>query len=670
MWEGRGFGDRVLLAATLLLSCTLRSERPVPDVPPRSSAHPAAAGPGSEASRNERRRKAELPQPSSMRVPVEPADPKWGSPVAPVTVVVFTDLRCPYCARVEPTLDALKQTYGPMKLRFVIKHFPFHENSESLARIAQGIWFEAGDRPFFDFLRGVFERQEAIHDEASLGELLRRYGLDPLAIRKAALDPAVNEKLRADQKLVRALAVRGTPTFFINGAELSGAHSLEDFRVFIDRELEAAEKLVASGTAPKLVYATRVGVNTAEESRRQASEPAQPREGELPPTDSLVRVPIAGTPQRGPRDALVTIVEFSDYECPYSRQVQDTLDKLFELHPGKLRLSRRENPLPFHRRARAAAEFALEARAQKGDAVYFKVTRALFLSDLGDASLEDIGKGYDLDVSRLKTALKSNRHRAAIERDQDLAADLGATSTPSFFVNGWRLSGAQPLDRFRRVVAAQLKVAEALVARGVPRARVYDELMKTARAPDPPARLELPPPSADLPSKGPKNAQVTIEIFGDLECRFCARASETMRAVEQAYPKQVRFVWRHFPLESIHPRARAAARVVEAARAQKGDAAFFEMVDRFYRDLDEEDAFSEARLRAYATELGLDADRLVAAATDTRFDATIDRDLAVGTKAGIEATPTFSIAGYELTGAQPPSAFKRLIKIALAQPRQ
>ncbi len=670
MSEGRGFGHRVLLAATLLVSCTLRSERPVPDLPARSSARAAATGPGSEAARNERRRKAELPQPSSMRVPVEPADPKWGSPVAPVTVVVFTDLKCPYCAQVEPTLEALRQTYGPEKLRFVIKHFPFHENSEGLARVAQGIWFEAGDQPFFAFLRGVFEHQQAIRDESSLGEILRRSGLDPELVQKAALDPAVNEKLRADRKLVRALAVRGTPTFFINGAELSGAHSLEDFRVIIERELEASEKLVASGTAPKLVYATRVGVNTAEASRRQASEPEPARASELGEPASMMRVPIAGTPQRGPRDALVTIVEFSDYECPYSRQVQDTLDELFELYPGKLRLSRRENPLPFHRRARAAAEFALEARAQKGDAVYFEVSRALFLSDLGEASLEDVGKGYGLDVSRLKKAIQSDRHRAVIERDQDLAADLGATSTPSFFVNGWRLSGAQPLERFRQVVAAQLKVAEALVARGVPRARVYDELMKSASAPAPPARLELPPPNADLPSKGPKNAKVTIEIFGDLECRFCARASESLRAVALLYPTQVRFVWRHFPLDSIHPHARPAARIAEEARAQKGDGAFFEIVELFYRDLDEGDAFEEARIRGYASDLGLDPDRLVAAASDTRFDASIDRDIAVGTKAGVEATPTFSVGGYALTGAQPPSAFKRLIKVALGRPRK
>jgi protein-disulfide isomerase len=604
-----------------------------------------------------------------MRVPVEPADPKWGSPVAPVTLVVFTDLKCPYCARVEPTLEALRQTYGPEKLRFVIKHFPFHENSEGLARVAQGIWFETGDQTFFEFMKGVFERQESIRDESSLGDLLQRSGLDPARVRKAAQDPAVNEKLRADQKLVRALEIRGTPTFFINGAELAGAHPLEDFRLVIERELEAAEKLVASGTAPKLVYATRVGVNTAEESRRQASEQS-PHPASDASEPSLLRVPIAGTPQRGPRDALVTIVEFADYECPYSRQAQDTIEKLFELYPGKLRLSRRENPLPFHRRARAAAEFALEARAQMGDEAYFRASRALFLSDLGDASLEDIGRGYGLDVARLKSAIKSDRHRAAIERDQDLAADLGATNTPSFFVNGWRLSGAQPLERFRQVVDAQLEVAEALVERGVPRARVYDEVMKTARTPDPPTRLELPPPSADLPSKGPPRAKVTIEIFGDLECRFCARASESLRAVALAYPTQVRFVWRHFPLDSIHPRARAAARVAEEARAQKGDEAFWELVDRFYRDLGEEDAFSDERVSAYASELGLDAERLVAAAREPRLDAVIDRDIAVGTKAGITATPTFSIDGYELAGAQPPSAFKRLIKAALAHPRK
>ncbi len=207
------------------------------------------------------------------------------------------------------------------------------------------------------------------------------------------------------------------------------------------------------------------------------------------------------------------------------------------------------------------------------------------------------------------------------------------------------------------------------MARGAP-ARVYDEVMKTARAPAPPKRLELPQPSADLPSKGPPNARGHDRDLRGLTVRVCARQPRACAP----WPRRIRPRCASSGATSRSTRSTralsAAARVTEEARAQKGDAAFWEMVDRFYRDLDAEDAFSDARIAAYAEELGLDAKRLVAAAGETRFDAAIDRDVALGTKAGIAATPTFSVDGYELAGAQPPSAFKRLIKTASRSPSE
>src|SRR4051794_11950623 len=74
-------------------------------------------------------------QPSSTQIPVGTDDPVWGAPTAPVTIVEFTDLECPFCARVAPTIEVLKQMYGPAQLRLVFKHnpLPFHAHARKAA---------------------------------------------------------------------------------------------------------------------------------------------------------------------------------------------------------------------------------------------------------------------------------------------------------------------------------------------------------------------------------------------------------------------------------------------------------------------------------------------------------------------------------------------------------
>ncbi len=653
---------RLTAALTLLLAaCSAHSSGGSAPAAKPEAAAPAPAPTTTVAER----------QPSSLRVPITPDDAIWGSRLAPVTIVEFIDLECPFCSRVQATIEELKRTYGPEKLRLVVKHFPFHEHSELAARYAEAVRRLAGNEAFFRFMALAFEHQAELGSEAALGQWAEASGVKSAQAALFAQSREVTAKLGADSELVQALGVNGTPAFFFNGAELVGAQPIEEFKALVERELAETQKLAASGKPAELFYATRVGMNVqAAAADAKAEKQAEPSREPEEEEGVIWKVPVAGTPLRGPANALVTIVEFSDYECPFCRRADETLDKLFELYPGKIRLSRRENPLPFHKHALPAAHFALEARAQRGDAVYYEAGHRLFLSGLEPEHLDDIAKELKLDVTRTRRAVEKQTHRAEIERDLDVAVNFKATGTPHFFVNGWRISGAQPLVRFREVIDAQLKVAEALVATGVPPARVYDEILKRAKEPEPPESWALPAPAADLPSRGPKTAPVVIEIWSDLQCPFCARSEAPLAEVEKAYPGKVRFVWRHLPLERIHPHARAAARAAVEARVQKGDAALFRMVELFYRDQRESDAFSDSRLRLYAQELGLDAERLIAASKDNRHDAVIDRDLALAEKAGMNGTPSFSVNGYRLVGAQPMAAFKRVINYALAHPKK
>jgi protein-disulfide isomerase len=602
-----------------------------------------------------------LPQPSSDALPVGADDAVWGSPNAPVTVLEFSDLQCPFCARVHPTLQQLEAKYGPNQLRIVFKHnpLPFHPNARPAAKVADAVLRQGGSRAFFAFLDLAFAEQPKLGDEA-LSEWIARVGLDPAVVIKRAELQDTADKIDRDMALAAKIGANGTPAFRINGSTLVGAQPIDAFTSIIDAELAATSDLSKKGTAPNALYSTRVAANFTLPKPEPADEP----EEDL----SIWKMPIKGAPVLGAKDALVTIVEFFDYQCPYCRRVEATMAELLTRYPKDLRIVLRQNPLPFHARALPAANLALEARAEKGDAGFLDANRALFSdtrSKLEDADLLAIGKELKLDERRVQSAITSNTHAAEIEADADLATDFRASGTPYFFINGLRLSGAQPLENFVTAIDAQLKVASSLVAAGTPRANVYDEIMKRAKEPDAPEQKTMPAPTAENPTRGPVNAPIVIHEFADFQCPFCGRVETTLSELEKAFPGKLRWVWHDYPLP-FHEHARPAALVAREARAEKGDAAFWKIHDLMFKDQGLDGALGAETFSKYATQLQLDPARLASAQSDGHFDSVLEDDKKLAQSAGINGTPAFAINGYYLSGAQPLSAFKRIVRYALA----
>ncbi|MBC7171470.1 MAG: thioredoxin domain-containing protein, partial [Polyangiaceae bacterium] len=194
-------------------------------------------------------------------------------------------------------------------------------------------------------------------------------------------------------------------------------------------------------------------------------------------------VPIEGRPSKGPHDALVTIVEITDFECPYCSRVQSELARVLAGHP-EVRLVVVNAPMPFHRHAAVAAEAALEAFAQGGDAAFFRMHDLLFDNQhaLAPADLRTYAERAGLDVARFSAALESGTHRPALARDVALASSLGVRGTPTFYINGRPVLGAQPYEVFEEVVVEELEAAEGLIEQGLPRERVYDAFRAAARS--------------------------------------------------------------------------------------------------------------------------------------------------------------------------------------------
>ena len=136
----------------------------------------------------------------------------------------------------------------------------------------------------------------------------------------------------------------------------------------------------------------------------------------------------------------------------------------------------RHFPLAFHANAQGAHEAAIEVRTQRGDEAFFRFHDLVFANRtaLGPDDLAGYATQVGANGAQVRQALADRRHRAAVEADQQLGSSLGVTGTPSFFVNGRRLVGAQPVDRFATLIDEVKTAAEALVASGTPRARVYE----------------------------------------------------------------------------------------------------------------------------------------------------------------------------------------------------
>jgi protein-disulfide isomerase len=143
---------------------------------------------------------------------------------------------------------------------------------------------------------------------------------------------------------------------------------------------------------------------------------------------------------------------------------------------------------------------------------------------------------------------------------------------------------------------------------------------------------------------GAANAPVTLVEYGDFECPSCRKAWPMVKELQRRLGKNLRFVFRNFPLTKLHPNAEHAAEAAEAASAQ---GAFWQMYDRLF---ERQFALEDDNLIEYASELGLDADRMRVALEGGTYRARVKEDVLSGLKSGVNGTPTFFINGERYDG--------------------
>jgi protein-disulfide isomerase len=175
----------------------------------------------------------------------------------------------------------------------------------------------------------------------------------------------------------------------------------------------------------------------------------------LPPL-LLPKVEVAAEgPSKGESNAPITIVEFSDFECPFCSRAEDSVKKVMEVYKGKVRLVYRDFPLPFHGKAQKASEAALCAQDQ---GKYWEMHERLFANQqaLALPELKAHAKTLGLEGGKFDQCLDSGAKAPIVEASKKAGEAVGVNGTPAFFINGRPLSGAVPFEQFKEIIDHEL----------------------------------------------------------------------------------------------------------------------------------------------------------------------------------------------------------------------
>lgn len=271
-------------------------------------------------------------------------------------------------------------------------------------------------------------------------------------ITSRALENAIAERL-----LEAEAARRGVPLEALLESEVHskvGEPSVQEVETFYERQKERIRRPLAEvrlqvAEALKSIQAGQLQDELVASLREKSDV-----EVRLEP----LRVPIELTqaPLRGPADAPVTIVEFSDFQCPFCKQIQPIIQELRQRYAKQVNWRFKDLPLiSIHPGAQSAAE---AARCAGEQGKFWEYRDALFQADQISVEMhKGVAESLGLDSEPFLACLQSAKFREAVQADSKEAQDLGIGGTPTFVINGIVLSGAQPLEEFTRVIESELR---------------------------------------------------------------------------------------------------------------------------------------------------------------------------------------------------------------------
>jgi protein-disulfide isomerase len=623
--------------------------------------------------------------------------PSMGPANAKVTIIEISDFQCPFCSRAKATLDELHKEY-PNDVRIVFVHQPlsFHPNARpsaiaSMAAHKQGKFWEMYDK--------LFANQRELSDD-NYKKWAKEIGLDMAKFEADLKDAAIGAGVDRDQQVANALGASGTPAFFINGVNLSGAQPKEEFKKIIDAQIQKANDEIGKGAKVEELNEKLTRANNPAQGEqiiglvfKGGTPPAGPAKAaqdkpRKPPEDdkTVWKVELHGDePSKGPADALITIVEFTDFQCPFCGKARASLDEVEKNYGDKVRVVFKNLPLDFHKNAFGAAEAALCAKDQ---GKFWDMEKRLF-SNQGELDADKLpghAKEVGLDVGKFEACMKARTYKAHIEKDMATAEKITATGTPAFFIMGRKIGGARPFEDFKKIIDEELPKAEAKVSAGTAKKDVYAASIKEGKENIPPPPLDTKVAQFDYngsPHLGPKNAPVKIVEFKDFQCPFCARVIPALKQVQKESNGKVAVVFKHYPLSSqcnksmprdMHPAACLAAYWSMAAEEQGKFWEFEDVVFQNFQTMMPSDANMSMddklkaqgeNLKKFAKDVGMDVAKAEAYVAAKKYAARLDKDMAEAGSAGVRGTPALYINGRQYNGPMKPDKMAKTIQLLL-----
>lgn len=372
------------------------------------------------------------------------------------------------------------------------------------------------------------------------------------------------------------------------------------------------------------------------------------------PAEDMVPLPVEGAPVRGERDAAVTLHLFSDLTCGDCRAVYERLAAEVDTRPGQLRLVFRH--LPRDTAGESAARAAIAADEQ---GKFWEFVDQLYAGDAlpPEQRWADIARNAGLDIDAWERDRRSPIANAVLERDTIKAEEVDVVDAPTFFVNGIRGVGGVALPEFDEKLSREMQHVDRMEDAGLSGAdiswrrilhnyqpvdweevdRAEEELHRELRI------VHVPVDDAPQLGATEEESLVTIAVFADFQCEYSAQLMAVLDELVDSFGDEgLRVVFRHFPLETHGPSRRAAAASVIAG--EQGQ--FWTFLRRLYA---EEIGVDDAALERGLRDLGWDGD-FEAEVTDEAVVEVVDDDLSVGTRVGVEGTPTMYVNGIELMG--------------------
>ncbi|HZD10950.1 MAG TPA: thioredoxin domain-containing protein [Candidatus Binatia bacterium] len=571
--------------------------------------------------------------------------PFRGDPRAPIVMEEYSDYQCPFCSRFfQETLPSIEDNQianGEVVLVFYDFPLPSHPQAPQAHQAAYCAG-EEGAVAYWAMHDALFGEVESWSGQPNTTEiftdLAANAGLEADAFRDCLESGKFVQRINDSVAAASQRGVNSTPSFFINGQALTGAQPLAAF----DQAIETVKK----------------GGQLA------GAQPAATASPGVAPTPAALNDNVVAA--LGDPNAAVTIVEFTDFQCPYcARHAQQTLPQLIEqyIDSGDVYYVIKDFPLDsIHPKARSAA---VAARCAEEQGAFWKMHDELFsrqaswAADGQDSNAAFVGMAADigLDTSAFEQCLDSGRHDSAIEANAAEGRSLGVNATPTFFINGYPVPGAQPLNVFDFAIglAAEGRLGEAYLSQEEPQ----------QAQPDQPVEVPL----GNAPRVGEQDAPVVIVEYTDFQCPYCSRHfHQTYPQILENYVEtgQVLYAFKDFPLTSIHPQAMIAA---EAARCARDQGAYLQMHDMLFGRQSEWSNQSDAAgiFVDFAGELDLDVDVFASCLENHVHRDSIAADLAEGSSLGVRGTPGFFLNGHFLSGAQPYQVFEQAIQQLAAE---